>query len=180
MIRALCVAAALVAAAGCRPESSRKAAVAADDVATERADLEAAARKLPDHPDKVAATRQVLVEAGELAEAGKKFHRAKSKRIAVLRSTHDVVATQSGLISTLSRELPITDAARGDINEKLMRFQTRLDEAANMIEGLEKTDVDAWTDLDANMNEVMQRLDDARSDAWKALVDAPRTARGAS
>lgn len=168
------VVAAVFAATACKPESARRADRAAKDVVEQRDDLVKAAKNIADEPE------QVLAEVGQLAAAAEKFDKLKQARLAALRGQHSVIASQTLLIGTMARELPITDAARGDINEKLTRFQARLDEAQNLIEGLSRTMIDDWEQLDTAATDAMQRLDDARKAAWESLEDAPHIDHSAS
>lgn len=172
---------ALLAAAllGCKPESARRADRAADRVVDEREDVVEAAKKLPEKPLAEGAS-ELIEETGELSRAARRFEYHKSRRLMTLQSTHDLAATQTGIISVLARDMQLTDAARGDINEKLTRFQMRLDETANMIEGLRNVDIDAWETRNTDVTDAMRRLEDARKGTWDALEEAPRPARGAS
>lgn len=163
----------------CKPESARRADRAAKDLVEQREDLVAAAKKLPDKPLAEGA-KEVLEEAGELAEAAHAFEHQKSRRIATLMIAHDLTTTQAALIGVLARDTPITDAARGDVNEKLTRLHTRLDEASNLIEGLQHVTIDGWEDRNTAATDAMKRLDDARADAWEALEEAPHTDPNAS
>ena len=163
----------------CKPESARRADRAAKDLVEKRNDLVEAAKQLPDKPLAEGA-QAVLAEAGELAQAAHDFEHQKSRRIATLVIARDLTATQSALIGVLARDTPITDAARGDVNEKLTRLQTRLDEASNLIEGLANVTIDAWEERNTAATDAMKRLDDARADAWEALEEAPHIDPNAS
>jgi hypothetical protein len=163
----------------CKPESARRADRAAKDLVEKRVELVAAAKKLPDTPLAEGA-KAVLVEAGELARAAYEFEQQKSRRIAALFMARDLTATHAALIGVLARDSPITDAGRGEVNEKLTRLLRRLDETSNMIEGLEHVTIDAWEDRNAAATDAMKRLDDARTDAWEALEEAPHIDPNAS
>ena len=170
MTRLLAVA--LLVTAACKPESARRADRAADEVLAERKDVVEAAKKLPDKPLAEGAT-ELFEEAGELSQAAREFDRQKSRRLALLLQTHDLTSTQTGVISVLARDMQITDAARSEINEKLTRLQRRLDETANLIEGLSSVQIDAWEERDIAVTDAMKRLEDARKSAWDAVDDAP-------
>ena len=173
------IALALLAVVACKPESARRSDRAAKDLVEEREELVKAARELPDG-DVVKGTKAVLEEAGDLARAADRFERQKSRRLAALQLSHDLAASQTGLISVLARDMPITDAARGEINGKLTRLQMRLDEATNLIEGLMRVQLDGWEARNTDVTDAMKRLEDARKDAWDALEDAPKTDRSES
>jgi hypothetical protein len=161
----------VIAFAGCKPETARKADRAAEDVLEQRADLKKAAQGEP---------HQVAVESKELSAAAQRFTETKRIRIAALRGEHSVIATQIKLISTLAEHSPITDAGRADINNKLSAFQLRLDEAKNQIEGLAGAAVDTWEQRDDAVRDAMSALESARKAAWRALDDAPRIRPNAS
>jgi len=183
MSRHTCIAAAvvtLVASAGCKPESARRADRAAKEALAERDQLHEAARKLAETPDLVQGTAKVLQEAGELAQAAQKFEARRVARIDALRAQHAVVASQPKLIGTMAENLPLTDAARGAINEKMMRLQAALQETTNLIEGLETVELDGWGARDSEVTAAMHRLDDVRKDAWRALGRAPHIGRSSS
>jgi chromosome segregation ATPase len=159
----------VIAFAGCKPESARKADRAAKDVIEQRADL-----KKAEQPD------QVAVERKELSAAAQQFTESKRIRIAALRGEHSVIATQIRLISTLTEYSRITDGGRADINNKLSAFQMRLDEAKNQIEGLAGAAADAWEQRDDAVRDAMDALESARKAAWRSLDDAPRIHPNAS
>jgi hypothetical protein len=48
----------------------------------------------------------------------------------------------------------------------------RLDEAANLIQSLEGVDANHWEGRERETADAMNRLEDAREDAWEALDDA--------
>lgn len=173
-MRWLAIIAAALATKACKPESARRADRAAKDVVSQREDLVEAARQLPDQPG------AVLAEVGELATAAAEFERQRSRRLAALGSQYDVNATQASLVGVLARDLPITDAARGEVNERLTRLHARLTEAADLIEGLGMVHIDAWEERNTAVTEAMERLDDAATDAWEALEDAPQIDPSAS
>jgi hypothetical protein len=150
---------------GCKPETARKADLAAEEVLEQRADLQKAAGSDPD---------QVAVESKELSAAAERFTQNKRIRIAALRGEVSVIATQIKLISTFTEYARITDASRADINNKLSAFQMRLGEAKNQIEGLAGADVDGWEQRDDAVREAMAALESARAAAWRSLDDAPR------
>lgn len=178
----LALSAALVAAlfaSACKPESARRADRAARDLIEERDDVVKAAKQIGDKPlGEVSAN--IAAETGKLARAAHEFEKQKSRRLAALHAILDVDASQAGIIGVLARDMPITDAARGDVNDKLTRFHMRLDEVQNLIEGLTTVAVDNWEQRNGECTDAMKRLANARSDAWEALEDAPQLDRSAS
>jgi len=177
-MKALALLLAVLGLAACKPESARRADRAAKEVVEQRDDVVEAARKIPDQP--VEATKAVLAEAGELVKAAHEFEHQKSRRLAALGFQLDTTGIRASLVAMLARDMPITDAARGEINEKLTRLDARLAEATNVIEGLSKVHIDGWHALDSEATEAMKRLADAANAAWDALEDAPHIAPGAS
>jgi hypothetical protein len=85
-----------------------------------------------------------------------------------------VVATQPMLISTISTQTALTDKARADLAEKMQVFQMRIDEAGNAIEAVQSTDATSFEDRNDDASKAMDRLEDAREDAWEALNDGDR------
>lgn len=163
--------AAVFAAAACKPESAQRADRAARDVKAEQVDVIQAAR---------AGSANLLRETGELSEAAQRFETQRAARIDALRAQYAVIASQPAMIGTMARELPITDGARGDINDKLHRLQMRLDEMQNLIEGLVRVPVDSWEQRDGDATTAMERLDDARREAWHSLEQAPHIGHNGS
>jgi hypothetical protein len=164
--------AAAFAATVCKPESGRRADRAAKEVVEQRDDLLDVVEQ--DQPD------EVLAEAGKLAKVAHQFEVQKSRRLAALQTSYDLCVTQRGLIAVLARDMQITDAARGKLNEKLTRLQTRLDETANLLEGLATVNIDAWEERNSAVTDAMKRLDDSREDTWESLEDAPHIDPNAS
>jgi hypothetical protein len=162
----------VIAFAGCKPETARKADRAAADVVEQRADLKQAAES--ENP------AAVVVEAEELSAAERLFTERKRIRIAALRGEHSVIGTQVMLISTLAEYSQLTDAGRADINNTLTTFHRRLDEAGNQIEGLDRTGAVDFSQRDDAVREAMSLLEAARKAAWRALHDAPRIDPNAS
>ena len=174
------VVATLVFSAACKPESARRADHAAKETLAEREDLHEAAARLGESPDVVDNATKVLHETGELVRAAQEFERRRAGRISALRAQFRVIASQPQMIGTMAAHLPLTDVARAAVNMKLVLLRGRLEEATNLIEGLEKVELDAWEQRDSEATEAMQRLDDARRDAWRTLERAPHIARSSS
>lgn len=171
---------ALFAAQACKPESARRADNAAEEVTEARDDLRREVDEVGRTSDKLGASKAIVKEAGRLARAQAEFEQRRTHRIQVMRAQHEVIGTQTLLISTMAKSFPLTDAGRADVNEKLTTFQSRLDEAANIIQGLQNVDAERWLERSHEATEAMQRLEDARHDAWEALDDAPKAARNAT
>jgi len=115
--------------------------------------------------------------ARKLADAEHEFQYAKMIRIQTLRGIHAVIASQPMLINSFAMSLPIVESDRAVINEKMQIFQMRLDEAGNQIETLNGISAESWEQRHDDVNKAMDRLNDARKDAWKALDDAKRLDR---
>jgi hypothetical protein len=157
--------------AGCKSETGRKAERAAKDVLVQREHVEQAARE---------GGTNVAAEAQELSRAARLFVERKRIRIAALRGEHSVIGTQAQLISTMAEYFPLTDAGRADIHDKLTRFQAKLEETADYIDGLDGAGAEDWKERDDAVQDAIDELDDARRAAWRALTDAPRVHPAAS
>jgi len=116
-------------------------------------------------------------KSGDLATATDVFERSRDLSIQKLNGQRAVIASQPNLINTIAQSLPLTDAGRMVVNERVMLLQTRLDEAGNLISGLQTSTASDWKRRDDAVSDAMSRVEDARKDAWKALDDAPRTDR---
>ena len=89
-----------------------------------------------------------------------------AQRDRALEAELSVIATQPVIISTMARVFPLTEAGRARVTEKLEALQMRYDEAKNLVEA-----------GDPQARAAMQKLDDARKEAWDALDKAPRVDR---
>lgn len=177
-LRNVAVALALVAAQGCKPDSRKQADKAADRVVDKQQALGDERDRLADKKlDEVKQSKHVVEKSGDLADATATFEARRDVRIAALRAMHQVIATQPELISNLAQSLDLTDKGRADVNEKLQVFQMRLDETGNLIQSMKQVDAQEFKDRNDATADAMNRLEDARKDAWKALDDAPRTDR---
>jgi hypothetical protein len=156
----------------CKPESARKADQAAD--IAKQARQEAVTGTNPAAPASPAMQARRAPPPGRLEQAEAHFEATKAARIHELRSRYAVIAAQPPEITTLATTFPLTDQGRAEVNEKLTALQRRLVETANLLDGLERTGVDAWTARDSELTRAMERLEDARSAAWRALDDAPK------
>lgn len=128
--------------------------------------------------------RDVADEAKDVGKGARKlandehdFQYAKMVRVQTLRSVHAVIASQPMVMSSFAASLPIVESDRAMINEKMQILQMRLDEAGNQIETLNSISAESWEQRHDDVNKAMERLDDAREDAWKALDEAKRLDR---
>jgi hypothetical protein len=160
----LSAAIALVAApAACKSDSRSKADKAAERVADQnKRDMEKTA---PDYQP------NVVKEQANDAE----FSVRRDMRMQILKIHTDIVQTQPQMITTLASSLPLTELGAADVNDKVRVLQMRIDDANNAIQSLGTTPADGFKKADDDATKAMDRLEDARKDAWKALKDAPRT-----
>ncbi|MDB4958689.1 MAG: hypothetical protein JWO36_6258 [Myxococcales bacterium] len=174
--RNLALALGIVAGQGCN-NAARDADKAADRVIDKQKDLTRKDDRDLAIADKKSSTSGDSAASQELADATAAFDARRRIRVTTLRTQHAVIATQPMLISTMVEAFPLTDRGRADVNEKLTIFQMRLDETGNLIQGLQAASPQDFKDRNDAASDAMNRLDDARKDAWKALEDAPRTDR---
>ncbi len=116
--------------------------------------------------------RDVGKNAAELRDANASFEQEKRARIATRRAVHGVAASQPMLINALVGAFSLEQDDRGEVNEKLQIFQTRIDEAANTIAALDGTGAEQWEDRNESATKAVEAVEDAREDAWEALDDA--------
>lgn len=135
-----------------REDLREKAANAAGDVSDEMTD--------------------VADQAADVKHAQYDFGYARLTRVGTLRGIHAVAEAQPQLINAFAHDVDLTLRDRDLLNEKLQVFQMRLDEAGNQIEALAKVPAETWEQRHADVNKAMDRLEDAREDAWDALHDA--------
>lgn len=136
-----------------------------DDVREKAADTAEAV--IDEHQD-------VAEQAMNVKHAQFDFGYARLTRVGTLRAIHGLAQSQPALINAFAHDVELTDKERGLINEKLMIFQNRLDEAGNQLETLATVPAETWEQRHAVANQAMERLEDAREDAWEALHDADR------
>lgn len=110
----------------------------------------------------------------DLARADADFHARRDARVAALEQQHAAVAVQARLVDVLAGALPLTEAGRHSLDDALHVVQVRLDETANLIEALKRTEPDLWKQREAHVSTAMDGLEQARAAAWKALGQAPR------
>jgi hypothetical protein len=105
-------------------------------------------------------------------DAQKEFEYQRMVRVQTLRGVHGIIASQPLLINAVASARALVDADRSKIAEKVQLVQMRLDEAANLIQSLEGVDANHWEGRERETADAMNRLEDAREDAWEALDDA--------
>jgi archaellum component FlaC len=143
------------------------------DNAADRADK--TADKAKDNVEDVTKEmKDVSKEVASLDEAQNEFVFQRNIRIATLRATHGLDASQAAFIGVLSANGGYETASQSVINEKLGVFNQRLDESATLIQSLEGVDANAWIERDKAAVSSMNRMEDARVDAWDAVQDAKR------
>ncbi len=137
------------------------------EVAEDRADL--AKDTVEDVHDEA---KELAKQSVETRDAQKEFEYQRLVRVQTLRAVHAITATQPMLINAIASSYAMSDADRAKINEKVHLVQMRLDESANVIQGLESVNANNWEPRDRDASNAMSRLEDAREDAWEALDDA--------
>lgn len=110
--------------------------------------------------------------ARELQEAQNEFAYRRMVRIQTLRGVHAVGASQPMLINSIATSYPLEASDRAKVNEKLQVFQMRVDEAGNVIQSLEQVGPADWEARNDAATKALERLEDAREDAWEELHDA--------
>lgn len=191
----LLAAAALAAVPACQKEARDKTEEAAENVQEQREDVREEAKDLredvQDHREAVrdqtstdtmentgedvGEERQELrEETGELKTAEAELAVRKGNLVARMRAVHDVVRSQPVLINSLAPLTPLTTNARADLAEKMQVFQMRIDEAGNAIEALAAADAASFEERDDAAEQAMDRLEDARENAWEALNEGDR------
>lgn len=123
-----------------------------------RASAEAAGEAVTDRT----ATRDALAE----------FEYQRMVRVQTLRAVHAIAAAQPVLIGAIASAQAMPQADRARVNEKVALLQMRLDESANLIQSLDGVGPERWVDREREVSDAMNRLEDARADAWEALDEA--------
>ena len=116
-------------------------------------------------------TKDMTKDAIALRDAQKEFEYQRLVRVETLRTVHAIAGSQPNLIVVFGSALPMSDADRAKVTEKVQLVQLRLDESANMIQGLASVDAKNWEPRERAVSDAMNRLEDAREDAWEALDD---------
>ncbi|MBA3454843.1 MAG: hypothetical protein H0T42_17275 [Deltaproteobacteria bacterium] len=116
--------------------------------------------------------KEVGKNARELADASSEFRYRKMVRIQTLRAVHAVEASQPMLINAFAQSFPLVEKDRGEVNEKLVIFQMRLDEAGNAIQSLELVEAKDWEVRNDAASKALDRAEDAREEVWESLRDA--------
>jgi chromosome segregation ATPase len=146
------------------------------DVANNMADrAKKTGTKAKDNVDDVnGEMKDVTKEVASLDEAQNEFAYQRNIRIETLRAVHGIDAGQANFINVLNTNAGFDDASRANISAKLNVFTQRLDSAATLIQGLEGVDAAAWVDREKAAADAMNRMEDARVDAWDAVKDGKR------
>lgn len=119
-------------------------------------------------------SRDLMKEGIATRDAQKEFEYRRLVRVQTLRAVHSITAQQPMLISAVASSRALVEKDRAKIDEKVQLVQMRLDETANLIQGLDRVDADHWDGRERDVSDAMKRLEDAREDAWEALDDAKR------
>jgi hypothetical protein len=154
----------IVALAACSSHGDHASDQAADSVVAK----EHALAKASD-PAKVDQT------SAELARANDAFEMRKDVRMIGLRTEQSIIAPQGDMISSLAAQLPLTDAARNDIDAKVEALAHSVDDAKQKTADLESATVEQWKSRDNATGVAMKQLETARDAAWKAFKQAKRT-----
>jgi hypothetical protein len=113
--------------------------------------------------------------SAELARAEQAFEMRKDVRIIGLRTEQSIIEPQGEMISSLAAQLPLTAAARGDIDAKVEALAHRVDDAKQKTADLESSSAEQWKSRDDATGLAMKQLETARDAAWKAFKQAKRT-----
>lgn len=135
----------------------------------------AAKERVKDDVGNVAAdAKDVGTNARELADASDEFKYRKMVRINTLRAVHAVHASQPNVINAMAQSFPLVEKDRGEVNEKLVIFQMRLDEAGNAIQSLELVEAKDWKTRNDAASKALERVENAGDEVWESLRDADR------
>jgi len=137
-----------------RDDIRDKATVVAKDVADEQKDVGHEARELRDDQDEF------------------KFRRLV--RVQTLEGVLGVARAQPALVNAFAHNFGYADADRAQVDEKVQILQSRLDDAANQVKALKQVDAQTWDQRSDDVDKAMDRVEDARKDAWQALKDAKK------
>jgi cyclophilin family peptidyl-prolyl cis-trans isomerase len=118
--------------------------------------------------------KDVGQEARKLRDENDEFKYRRLVRVQTLQGVLSVASAQPQLVNAFASNFAITDADKTMIDEKLQIFQNRIDDAANQIKALKSVDAQTWDQRHDDVNKAMDRVEDARKDAWTALKDAKR------
>lgn len=175
----------------CKDDTRKEADKAAENVNDQREDVkedlkdlnsamkdqakETTAEGVKDEQDDVnEQTAELKENVNELNQAEGDFSVRRGNRAQQLRLLHGVIASQPMLINAVSGVTALTDKARADLAEKMQVFQMRVDEAGNAIEAIQQADASGFEERNDAAAKAVDRLKDARDDAWEALNDGDR------
>ncbi len=163
-----CLVLALGLAAGCH-KGDRASDKAADEVVAKQKDLD---KQMDENNSHVTDTRD---KAAALHNATTAFDDRKEIRLIGLRAEAGMVSPQGDMISSLAAQLPLTDDARKNLDDKVATLEARMGDANAKIADLQTATPDQWKDRDDAAAAAMKNLESARDDAWKAFKKAKRT-----
>jgi chromosome segregation ATPase len=163
-----CLVLALGLAAGCH-KGDRASDKAADEVVAKQKDLD---KSVEDNTKKLDDTRD---KAAALHDATTAFNDRKEIRLIGLHAEAGVITPQGDMISSLAAQLPLTQDARKNLDDKVATLEARMGDANAKIGDLQTATPDQWKDRDNAAAEAMKNLESARDDAWKAFKNAKRT-----
>jgi chromosome segregation ATPase len=163
-----CLVLALGLAAGCH-KGDRASDQAADEVVSKQKDLNKA---VEDNTQRLDDTRG---KAAALHDATTAFKDRKEIRLIGLHAEAGMITPQGDMISSLAAQLPLTNDARKNLDDKVATLEARMGDANAKIGDLQTATPDQWKDRDDAAAEAMKNLESARDDAWKAFKNAKRT-----
>ena len=131
-----------------------------------------------DKRDADRAADKLAKKSTEHRDARADFNLKRAERVSNLRAVEQVIAIQPQMITSLANAFPVVD--HFDLDDKLASFRMRVDDADQLIQGLQAASPGDFKDRDDAVSKAMDRLDDARKDAWKALKDAKHVERSSS
>lgn len=169
--RSVFIGAALLVAPACSKETDTKRDV---DRAAERVNETASDLREPREVDDRSELAESQEDADALERASADFMERRSVRVQTMRAVHAIAASQAMVVHALTEAFPLVDQDRAEVSEKLQIFQMRLDEAGNAIQSLELVEPADWESRGDEATRALERVEDAREDAWEALNDADR------
>jgi len=159
-----------IAAGGCTSRA-RSSDRAADDVIAQQKDLNKQIDK------DTAQTKAIDEQSAALGHANDVFAARKDVRMIGLKAEASMIAPQGDMITSLATQLPLTPAARADVDAKVEVLAHRVDEAQLKITDLQNSTAEQWKARDDAADGAMKNLEAARDDAWHAFKQAKRTDR---
>lgn len=154
---------------------------------TTRHNADRAAERALDKSDKLGArvekqvsaiqdeTDETIKKAADTASASATFEARRGERVRELRMVRDVIGSQPTIMTQLASHLAVTETGRADVDDKIRVLQMRMDESGNVLTELATVSVDGFKAKDDQAADVIERLDDARKQAWNAIDKAGDT-----